>query len=119
MVKAVFTAIMCECHDPKCLLEAPPAPRKHSSNFIVDRVDWTCMPTSKPFRVKYIAYKKADDDFIWTDYHPGRILSGLDRLKIKYGNLLAQSGIEHSGSTMTCTNRSPLIFPVSPSTSFN
>ena len=67
MVKAVINAIMRERQDPECLLEAPPAPRKHSSNFIVDKVDWLCMHTSKPFHVKYAAYRKADDEFVRAD----------------------------------------------------
>ena len=62
-------------------------PQEGSSNFMADKVDWPCMPTSKPFRVKYAAYRKADDEFVWADYHTSRIPFGLDRLKVTYGNL--------------------------------
>ena len=87
MVKAVINAIMREPQDPECLLEAPPVPQKRSSNFIVGKVGWPWMPTSKPSRVKYATYRKADDEFVRADYHVSRITSGLDRLKVTYGNL--------------------------------
>ena len=45
------------------------------------------MPTSKPLRVKYAAYKKADDEFVSADLRADRIPSGLDRLKVTYGSL--------------------------------
>ena len=64
MVKAVLKAIVRERQDPECLLEAPPAPQERSYEFIVAKVDWPCMPTSKPSRVKYTAYRKADDEFV-------------------------------------------------------
>ena len=67
MVKAEIDAIMRERQDPECLLEEPPAPQKSSSNFIVDKVGWPCMPTSKPSRVKYAAHRKADDEFVRAD----------------------------------------------------
>ena len=54
---------------------------------MADKVDWPCMPTSKPFCVKYAVYRKADDEFVWADYHSSKIPSGLDRLKVTYGNL--------------------------------
>ena len=87
MVKAVLTAIMRERQDPKCLLEAPPTSQERSPEFIVDKVDWPYMSTSKPLRVKYAAYRKAEDEFVRADYHTSRIPSGLDRLKVTYGSL--------------------------------
>ena len=87
MVKAVINAIMRERQDPECLLEAPPASQERSSDFIVDKVDWPCMPTSKPSRVKYAAYRKADDGFVWAGYHMIRSPSSLKRLKATYGSL--------------------------------
>ena len=56
MAKAVLTAIMRERQDPERLLEAPPAPQERSPDFIVDKVDWPHMPTSKPSLVKYATY---------------------------------------------------------------
>ena len=64
MVKAVLNAIMRERQDPECLLEASPAPQEGLPDFMVDKVDWPCMPTSKPSSVKYAAYRKADDEFV-------------------------------------------------------
>ena len=87
MVKAVIKAIMCGRQDPECLLEAPSAPQKRSPNFAVDKVGWSCMPTSNPSCVKYAAYRKADDEVVRADYHASWIPSGLDWLKVTYGNL--------------------------------
>ena len=87
MVKAVISVIMRERQDPECLLETPPAPQERSSDFIVDKNDWLCMPTSKPSHLRYTAYKKADNAFVCADYHTSRLPSGLDRLKVTYGNL--------------------------------
>ena len=42
------------------------------------------MPTSKPYCGKYAAYRKADDELVWTDYHASKIPSGLDRLKVSH-----------------------------------
>ena len=93
MVEAVLTAIMRERQDPKCLLEAPPAPQERSPDFIVDKVDWPCMPTSKPSRVRYATYRKAGDEFVQANYHTSRILSGLDRLKVTYRSLSRHPGV--------------------------
>ena len=87
MDKAAINAIMRERQDPECLLAAPSAPQECSSDFIVDKVDWLCMPTSKPSRVKYAAYRAADNEFFQADYHTSRIPSDLDRLKNTYGRL--------------------------------
>ena len=46
------------------------------------------MPTFKPSRVKYAAYRKADNEFVQADYHVSRIPSGLDQLKVTYENLI-------------------------------
>ena len=45
------------------------------------------MPTSKPSRVKYVVYRKADDDFVRENYNASKLPSSLDRLKVTYGNL--------------------------------
>ena len=87
MVKTVINAIIRERQDPECLQEAPPAPQEGVPDFMVDNVDLPCMSTSKPSRVKYAAYRKADDKFVWAVYHTSRIQSGLDRLKVTYGSL--------------------------------
>ena len=87
MVKAVSNAIMHERQFPECLLEAPPTPQESSSDFMVHKVDWPCMPTSNPSIVKYAAYMKADNEFVRSDYHASRIPSGLDRLKVTYRHL--------------------------------
>jgi hypothetical protein len=66
---------------------APSTLQERALDFIVDKVDWPCMPTSKPSRVEYDAYRKADNEFIWADYHAHMIPSGLDRLKVRYRGL--------------------------------
>ena len=132
MVKTVLNVIMREHQDPECFLEAPPTPQERVSDFMVDKVDWSSMPTSKPSSVKYVAYEKADNEFVWADYHTSRILSGLDWLKITYGSLScrpevwgphidlqAQPDIGHSGSTITCNNMLSRKLPLSLTTSFN
>ena len=45
------------------------------------------MPTSKPSRVKFGTYKKADDEFVSANLCASRVPSGLDRLKVTYGSL--------------------------------
>ena len=45
------------------------------------------IPTSKPYRVKYATYNKANNEFIREDYHTHCIPSGLDRLKVTYGRI--------------------------------
>ena len=86
-IEAALKAIMRERQDPECLLEAFPVPQERSYKFIVDKVDWPCMPASTPSRVKYTAYRKADNEFVRANYHTSRILSGLGRLKVIYGTL--------------------------------
>ena len=54
---------------------------------VANELEWPSIPTSKPSRVKYATYKKANDEFIREDYHTHRIPSGLDRLKVTYGRL--------------------------------
>ena len=93
MVEAVLAASVRKRQDQECLMVAPPAPQERAPDFIVDRVDWPCMPTSKPSRVKYTAFRKADNEFVWVDYHTSRIPSGFDQLKITYRSLACRSEV--------------------------
>ena len=52
MVEAVLTVIVQKRQNTECLLVTPPAPQEHAPNFFIDKVDWPCIPASKPFCAK-------------------------------------------------------------------
>ena len=85
--KAILAALVRKRQSPECLLVNPPAAQEPAPGLSLDKVEWPSMPSSKPSRVKYDTYKKADDEFVRDDYQPHRIPSGLDRLKVTYGRL--------------------------------
>ena len=86
-VEATLAALMQKRQPLESLLVPPPPPQQRSLTFSLDPIEWPSMPTSKPSRVKYGTYKKADDEFVTADLRASRIPSGLDRLKVTYGSL--------------------------------
>jgi len=86
-VQATLAALMQKRQPLESLLVPPPPPQQRALTFSLDPIEWPSMPTSKPSRVKYDTYKKADDEFVNADLRASRIPSGLDRLKVTYGSL--------------------------------
>ena len=81
-VEAVLMALVRKRQSPECLLVEPPLAQQQTPGMVANELEWPSIPTSKPSRVKYATYKKANDEFIREDYHTHRIPSGLDRLKV-------------------------------------
>ena len=86
-VDAVLMALVRKRQSPECLLVEPPLAQQQTHSLVANKLEWPSIPTSKPSRVKYVTYKKANDTLIREDYHTHRIPSGLDRLKVTYGQL--------------------------------
>ena len=86
-VEVTLAALMQKRQPLESLLVPPPPPQQRDRTFYLDPIEWLSMPTSKPSRIKYGAYKKADDEFVSADLCARKIPSGLDRLKVTYGSL--------------------------------
>ena len=48
---------------------------------------WPLTPFSKPSRTKYQTYKSVDDRYSKDNFQPTSIQSGLEQLKVTYGEL--------------------------------
>ena len=86
-VEATLTALKQKRQPLESLLVPPSPPKRVAQTVSLDPIEWPSMPTSKPSRVKFDTYKKADDEFVSTDLRADRIPSGLNRLKVTYGSL--------------------------------
>merc|ERR1712095_252172 len=86
-VKATLAALTRKQQPLESSLVPPPPPQQRAFAFSLDPIEWPSMPTSKPSRVKFGTYKKANDEFVSADLQANRIPSGLDRLKVTYRSL--------------------------------
>ena len=64
---------------------SPPIPSGNVEGSAV--CSWPLTPFSKPSRTKYQTYKSADDEYSRENFQPAAIQSGLERLKVTYGEL--------------------------------
>ena len=63
----------------------PPVPSGNAEGS--SACSWPLTSFSKPSRTKYQAYKSADDEYSRENLESSQIQSGLERLKVTYGEL--------------------------------
>jgi hypothetical protein len=73
------------------LLVEPPVPTLTGHNGSSSQLNWASTPFSKPSRIKYLSYKSSSTEFVPELLQQKEIQSGLDRLKITYGQLPRRS----------------------------
>jgi hypothetical protein len=91
VVSAVTSALLRKPSSPEFLLDAKLAAPSHGPSGSTSPVNWASTPFSKPSRTKYHSYKSSDNEFVMDNLRSTAIQSGLDRLKITYGQLRRRS----------------------------
>ena len=91
IVSSIISALRKKQSPREFLLVAPPPPSRTGTSGSVSAMKWASTPLSKPSRTKYQSYKSSSTEFVSENLQPKAIKSGLDRLKITYGQLLRRS----------------------------
>ena len=91
LVSAIISALLRKQSPRESLLVAPAQPSSTINSGSVSQMSWASTPFSKPSRTKYLSYKSSDNEFVKENLLSTRIPSGLDRLKITYGQLRRRS----------------------------
>ena len=91
ITSAVISALRKKKSKPESLLVAPAAPLPTGQNGKSSYLSWPSIPYSKPSRTKYQSYKSSATEFDPEHLRPTAIQSGLERLKITYGQLAKRS----------------------------
>ena len=91
LVSSVISALQRKQSPRESLLvePVPPLPAGVSGSNSV--MNWASTPFSKPSKTKYQSYKSSSTEFVSENLQPTAIKSGLDRLKITYGQLHRRS----------------------------
>ena len=87
MTSAVISALRKQQCKPESLLVEPKAPQHTGQNGKSSFLSWPSIPYSKPSKTKYLCYKSSANEYVPENLQPTAIQSGLDRLKITYGQL--------------------------------
>ena len=91
LVSAVISALRKKQSPRESLLAEPTPPSPTGSSGSPSQLKWASTPFSKPSRTKYQSYKSSSSEFVMENLQPRAIQSGLDRLKITYGQLHRRS----------------------------
>ena len=91
LVSAVISALRKKQSPRESLLVEPTPPSPIGSSGSPSPMKWASTPFSKPSRTKYQSYKSSSSEFVTENLQPKAIQSGLDRLKITYGQLHRRS----------------------------
>lgn len=91
LVSAIISALHRKQSPKESLLAVPAPPSSIMISGSVSPVSWASTPFSKPSRTKYHSYKSSDNEFVTANLQSTAIQSGLDRLKITYGQLHRRS----------------------------
>ena len=91
LVSAIITALHRKQSPRESLLAAPAPPSSTMISGSVSQMNWASTPFSKPSKTKYHSYKSSDNEFVTENLLSTEIQSGLDRLKITYGQLPRRS----------------------------
>ena len=91
LVSAVISALRRKQSPRESLLVEPTPPSPTGSSGSPSQLNWASTPFSKPSRTKYQSYKSSSSEFVTENLQPKAIQSGLDRLKITYGQLHRRS----------------------------
>ena len=87
IVSAVISALLKKRSKPESLLVEPSPPTPSGTSGKSSVCTWPLTPFSKPSRTKYQSYKSSDKEYVKANYQQAAIPSGLERLKITYGQL--------------------------------
>ena len=87
IVSAVISALLRRRSAPEALMVEPSQPIPSGNAEGSSVCTWPLTPFSKPSRTKYQTYKSADDEYSRDNFQSTAIQSGLERLKVTYGEL--------------------------------
>jgi hypothetical protein len=91
LVSAIIWALQRKQSARESVLVEPEAPSPIGTSGCRSAVSWASTPFSKPSRTKYPSFKSSSTEFVPANLRPTAIKSGLDRLKITYGQLPKRS----------------------------
>ena len=91
LVSSIISALQRKQSARESLLAEPRAPSPTGKNGSTSQLSWASTPFSKPSTTKFQSYKSSCTEFVPENLQPTAIQSGLDRLKITYGQLHRRS----------------------------
>ena len=98
VVSAVLSALQKKQLPRESVLVEPARPSPRGKSGAPSRLSWASTPFSKPSRTKFPSFKSSSHEFVRANLRPEAIRSGLDRLKITYGEVPRRSW--HWGPTI-------------------
>jgi hypothetical protein len=90
-VSAIISALLRKQSPRESLLVVPPPASGSGKSGSTSAMSWASTPFSKPSKTKFQSYKSSSTEFVSANLLPTEIKSGLDRLKITYGQLHRRS----------------------------
>ena len=91
LVSSIISALQRKQSARESLLAEPRAPSPTGKSGSTSQLSWASTPFSKPSTTKFQSYKSSCTEFVPENLQPTAIQSGLDRLKITYGQLHRRS----------------------------
>ena len=91
VVSAVLSALRRKQSPREFLLVEPKPPSHPGRSGSTLPLSWASTPFSKPSSTKFPSFKSLSSEFVPANLRPGEIQSGLDRLRITYGELRRRS----------------------------
>ncbi len=91
LISAIILALQRKQCARESVLVEPKAPSPIGASGRSSALNWASTPFSKPSKTKFQSYKSSSTEFIPENLRPKAIQSGLDRLKIIYGQLPRRS----------------------------
>lgn len=104
LVSSIISALQRKQSARESLLAEPEAPSPTGKSGSTSQLNWASTPFSKPSTTRFQSYKSSSTEFVPANLQPWEIKSGLDRLKITYGQLRRRSspwGPTTRGSTQS------------------
>ena len=87
IISAVVLALLRRQLVPESVMVEPSQPNLSDNVEGSSVCTWPLTPFSKPSRTKYQTYKSADDEYLRENFQSTAIQSGLEPLKVTYGEL--------------------------------
>ena len=87
VTSSVISALRRKTSKTESLLVEPSPPIPTGKSGTSSRLTWASTPYSKPSRTKYLSYKSSREEFVPENLLQTKLQSGLERLKITYGQL--------------------------------
>jgi hypothetical protein len=88
---AIISALLRKQSPRESVLAAPAPPSECGISGSPSVLNWASTPFSKPSRTKFQSYKSSSTEYVPANLQPTEVKSGLDRLKITYGQLHRRS----------------------------